>query len=104
MITGGGIPGVFAAANRNEAVSQVGQGYMAEKGYVLVMEADAPAKSQELAAVAAEKARREGEAAATAAAAAAPPPPPKKVAAKLKPKAPQPSPPAATPVSAPAAN
>jgi hypothetical protein len=105
-ITGGGVPGILAAANRSDAVSQVGQGCMAEKGYVLVKEADAPAKSQELAAVAAEKARREAaaSAASAAAAAAATPPPPKKIAAKPKPKAPQPSPPAALPVSQPSAN
>ena len=99
-ITGGGIPGVVAAANRSNAVAQVGQGCMAEKGYVLVKEADAPAKSQELAAIAAEKARREAAAAQEAAAAAAP----KKVAAKPKPKLAQPSPPPATPVSHPSAN
>ena len=101
-ITGGGVPGVVAAANRSQAVSQVGQGCMAEKGYVLVKEDDAPAKSQELAAVAAEKARREAAAAQAAAAAAAPPP--KKVAAKPKPKPPQPSSPPVTPVSQPSAN
>jgi hypothetical protein len=100
-ITGGGIPGVVAAANRGAAVSQVGQGCMAEKGYVLVKEEDASSKSQELAAIAAEKARREAEAAAASAAQA---PPPKKVAAKPKPKPPQPSPPPATPASQPSAN
>jgi len=85
---GGGIVGAVAAANRNEAVGQVGQGCMAEKGYVLVREDQAAAKQQELAAIAAEKARRE------AAAAAPQPPPPKQAAAKPKPK-----PPPAQPVS-----
>jgi hypothetical protein len=92
---GGGLAGVAAQANRNEAAGQVGQGCMAEKGYVLVREDQAQAKSQELAAIAAEKARRE--------AAAAPPTPPAappkaRVAMKPKPK-PQPSPPPAQPVS-----
>jgi hypothetical protein len=76
------------------AIRTVGQGCMAERGYVLVREDQAAAKSQELAAIAAEKARREAEAAtaatAAAAAAAAPPSPPKHVAVKPKPKAPQP--------------
>lgn len=58
--------GVISRAN---AVGQVGQGCMAEKGYVLVNEDQVAAKQQELAAVAAEKARRD-------AAAVAPPPPP----------------------------
>jgi hypothetical protein len=100
-LAGGGLVGAVAAANRSVAVSQVGQGCMAEKGYVLVKEEDASSKSQELAAIAAEKARREAEAAAASAAQA---PPPKKVAAKPKPKPPQPSPPPATPASQPSAN
>ncbi len=96
--TGGGVAGVIAANNRNQAVGQVGQGCMAEKGYVLVKEDEAAYKSQELAAIAAEKARRE------AAAAAPPPPPPKQTAAKPKPPRPQPSPPPAQRVSQPSAN
>jgi len=74
---------------RGEAVDQVGQGCMAEKGYVMVPADQAAAKQQELAAIAAEKAQRD------AAAAAVPPPsarPPKRVAAK-------PQPPKAQPVS-----
>jgi hypothetical protein len=82
--TGGGLAGAVAAANRGEAASQVGQGCMAERGYVLVREDQTAAKQQELAAIAAEKARRE-------AAAAAPPPPAasstRRTAAVAKPKA-----------------
>lgn len=65
---------------RGAAVSQVGQGCMAEKGYVMVREDQAAAKQQELAAIAAEKAQR---------AVATPPPPltPTHQAA-LKPKQP----------------
>jgi hypothetical protein len=101
-LASGGMVGVAAAANRNQAVSQVGQGCMAEKGYVLVKEGDAPAKSQELAAIAAEKARRE--AAAAAEAAAAPSPSQKKIAVKPKTKPAQASPPPSTPVSQPSVN
>ena len=72
------------AANRSEAAHQVGQGCMAQKGYVLVPEDQVAAKRQELAAVAAEKARRE-------AAAAPPPPPVVPQHAALKPK-PRPKP------------
>lgn len=107
-IAGGGMAGVVAASNRNAALGQVGQGCMAEKGYVLVREDQAAAKSQELAAVAAEKARREAEAAAVAAAAAAaaaaPPTRQKQAASKPRPKPPQPSPPAAQAVSLPSQN
>jgi hypothetical protein len=104
--TTGGLAGIAAASNRAAAAGQVGQGCMAEKGYVLVKEDDAPAKSQELAAIAAEKTRREAVAAAAAAAAASPPPAPTKQAAvKPKPKpAPRPSPPPAVAVSQPSQN
>jgi hypothetical protein len=95
---GGGLAGAVAAANRGEAAGQVGQGCMAEKGYVLVREDQAPQMQQQLAAIAAEKARRE-------AVAAAPPPPPiaapPRRTAAVKPK---PQPPQAQPVSAPAPN
>jgi hypothetical protein len=57
----------WGAISRGTAVSQVGQGCMAEKGYVLVPEDQVAAKQQELAAVAAEKARREAAAAQPAA-------------------------------------
>jgi hypothetical protein len=40
---GGGVAGAIAAANRSEAAGQVGQGCMAERGYVLVREELAPA-------------------------------------------------------------
>ncbi len=83
--TGGGLAGIAAAAERDQAAGQVGQGCMAGKGYVLVRQDEMAAKQQELAAVAAEKARRD----AAAAAAAAPPTPTRKTAA-AKPK-PQPA-------------
>ena len=54
--TGGGLADALAIAERSEQVNQVGQGCMAGKGYVLVREDQAPAKQQELAAIAAEKA------------------------------------------------
>jgi uncharacterized lipoprotein YajG len=94
-VTQGGLVGIAAAQNRANAADAVGQGCMAEKGYILVREDQAAAKSEELASVAAEKARRE--------AAAAAPPSPTHVAAKPKPK-PQPMPPPAQPVSQPVAN
>lgn len=71
----------WSSISRGAAVNQVGQGCMAEKGYVSVPEDQVAAKQQELAAVAAEKARRE-------AAAAAPPPPVPVHHAALKPKPP----------------
>jgi hypothetical protein len=61
------------------------QDCMEEKGYIVVMERDADAKQQELAAKAAEKARREAEAAAPPPP-PPPPPPPRKVKGKPKPK------------------
>lgn len=60
--------------SRNAAVSQVGRGCMAEKGYVLVRKEDVDSKRQELAAAAAEKARVEAAAASRRAAAAKPKP------------------------------
>ncbi len=80
--TGGGLAGIAAAAERDQAAGQVGQGCMAGKGYVLVRQDEMAAKQQELAAIAAEKARRD-------AAAAAPPPPPStppRRTAAIKPK------------------
>lgn len=92
--TGGGLAGVVAAQNRSNAADAVAQGCMAEKGYLLVPADQAEAKKQELAAIAAEKARREAEAAAAAAAALQP----QRTAAKFKPKQPpQPQPAAYTP-------
>ncbi len=61
------------------------QDCMEAKGYIVVMERDAEAKQQELAAKAAEKARREAEAAAPPPPPPAPPPP-RKLKAKPKPK------------------
>jgi hypothetical protein len=79
--TGGGLIGALALAERSQSVDQVGQGCMASRGYVLVREDEAPAKQQELASIAAERARRE------AAAAAPPPPPPEsRRTAALQPK------------------
>jgi hypothetical protein len=74
----------WGAISRANAVGQVGQGCMAEKGYVLVPEDQVVAKQQELAAVAAEKGRRE--AVATAFAAPTPPSPHKTAAVKPKPQ------------------
>jgi hypothetical protein len=54
----------WSAISRGSAVNQVGQGCMAQKGYVAVPEEQAVAKQQELAAIATEKARREAAAAA----------------------------------------
>jgi len=59
---------------------------MEEKGYIVVMARDADAKQQELAAKAAEKARREAEAAAPPPPPPPPPVPPHNVKSKPKPK------------------
>jgi hypothetical protein len=67
-VANGSMAGVVAAQQRADAADQVAAGCMAEKGYVLVREDEADAKSQEFAAVEAEKARRD---AATKVAAAA---------------------------------
>jgi outer membrane biosynthesis protein TonB len=67
------------------------QDCMEAKGYMVVMQSEAVAKQQELAAQAAEKARREAEAAAPP---PPPPPPPPPHKTKLKPK-PKPAAPAA---------
>ena len=56
---GGGFAGAVAAAERSNAVGQVAQGCMAQRGYLVVLREEAPAKLAELAAVAAEKKRRE---------------------------------------------
>ena len=76
-----------AAAQGGDVV----QDCMENKGYIVVLERDADAKQQELAAKAAEKARREAEAAAPPP--PPPPPPPHKPKHKTKPKPPV-SPPA----------
>ena len=80
---GGGLAGVAAAAQRDQAAGQVGQGCMASKGYVLVRQDEMAVKQQELAAIAAEKARRD---AAAAAAAAPPSPTPPRRTAAIKPQ------------------
>lgn len=67
-LTRGGLAGAVAAADRDEAAGQVGNGCMASKGYVLVREDEAEAKRVQFAAIEAEKARRD---AATRVAAAA---------------------------------
>ena len=79
------------------------QDCMEEKGYIVVMQRDAEAKQQELAAKAAEKARREAEAAAPPPPPPPPPSPPHKVKAKPKPETPATasSPPPAQPKSSP---
>jgi hypothetical protein len=64
---GGGMAGLAAQIERQQAVGQVAQGCMAQKGYLLVPKEDAPAKAAELASVNAEKIRRDEEAARTVA-------------------------------------
>ena len=58
VFAGGGLAGAIAIAGRAQEADQVGQGCMAGKGYLLVREDEAAAKQQELAAIAAEKSRR----------------------------------------------
>lgn len=77
-VASGGIAGAMAAADRSNAADTVGQGCMAEKGYLLVKEDEADARRAELAKVAEMKKQQE-------AAALAPVPKPK------KPGAPKPS-------------
>jgi hypothetical protein len=67
-IAQGGFAGYAAAQQRGQAADAVGQGCMAQKGYVLVREEEADARQQEFAAVAAEKKQRELAAAAPPAA------------------------------------
>jgi hypothetical protein len=69
--TGGGFAGAIAAQQRTVGADQVGQGCMAEKGYVLVQEDQAEAKRAELASIAEMKKQQE-------AAAIAPPVKPRK--------------------------
>ena len=57
--TGGGFAGAVAAAERGNAVGQVAQGCMAQKGYAFVLKEEAEAKLAEYAAVAEEKKKRE---------------------------------------------
>ncbi len=57
--SGGGVAGLAAQVERQQAVGQVAQGCMAQKGYVLVERDQAEARLAEFAAVAAEKKRRE---------------------------------------------
>ena len=80
--TGGGLGGVIAAQNRSDAADTVQRGCMAEKGYLLVPEDQAPQKQAELAAIAEEKRKQE------AAAAAPPSKPPKSPKPPAKPPTP----------------
>jgi hypothetical protein len=57
--SGGGLAGVAAQVERQQAVGQVAQGCMAQKGYLMVPKEEAEAKKAELAAITAEKKRRE---------------------------------------------
>ena len=57
--SGGGMAGLAAQIERQQAVGQVAQGCMAQRGYLAVPKEEAAAKFEELAAVAAEKKRRE---------------------------------------------
>ncbi|MCK1520334.1 hypothetical protein [Bradyrhizobium sp. 17] len=74
-VASGGLAGAIAAQERNNAADTVGQGCMAEKGYLLVKEEEADAKRAELAKVAELKKQQET-------AAAAPAPKPKKPTSK----------------------
>jgi hypothetical protein len=65
----GGLAGIVAAQQRGQAADAVGQGCMAQKGYVMVREDEAEARLQEFGTVAAEKKQRELAAAAPPAAA-----------------------------------
>jgi uncharacterized lipoprotein YajG len=58
-VASGGFAAIAAAAERGAAADTVARGCMAEKGYLLVPEDQAEAKSAELAAVAAERKRQE---------------------------------------------
>lgn len=51
-VSGGGLAGLAAAVDRSNAADTVARGCMAEKGYLLVAEDQAPAKQAELAAIA----------------------------------------------------
>ena len=91
--------GNMRAENSQAGAADAVQDCMEGKGYIVVMARDAEAQQQDLAAKAAEKARREAEAAAPP---PPPPPPHKKAKAKPKPAAPAsassppPAPPAPT--------
>lgn len=63
-MTGGGFEGIVASAERSNAADTVARGCMAEKGYLMVPEEQAPAKQAELAAIAEQKKRQEAAAAA----------------------------------------
>jgi hypothetical protein len=76
--TGGGLSGLAAAADRSNAADTVQRGCMAEKGYLLVPEDQAPQKQAELAAIAEQKRQQE-------IAANAPPTKPKKPTPKPAP-------------------
>ena len=54
-VSGGGLAGMAAAADRSAAADTVQRGCMAEKGYLLVPEDQAEAKQAELAAIAEQK-------------------------------------------------
>lgn len=76
--TGGGMAGVAAAIERDNAAGRVASGCMAAKGYVQVPEDQAETRLQEFATITAEKKRREE-------AAAVPPAQSKKRPAPIKP-------------------
>jgi hypothetical protein len=62
-VTGGGLAGIAAAADRSAAADTVQRGCMAEKGYLLVPEDQAQAKQAELVAIAEQKKQQEAAAA-----------------------------------------
>ncbi|WP_142251678.1 hypothetical protein [Bradyrhizobium sp. UNPF46] len=65
-VASGGLAAAMAAQERSNAADTVGQGCMAEKGYLLVKEEEADAKRAELARVAELKKQQEASAAAPA--------------------------------------
>src|SRR5665647_276214 len=75
---GGGMAGLAAQIERSNAVGQVAQGCMAQRGYLSVPKEEAEAKMADLAAVADEKKRREAAAEAATRTAALPLPAKKK--------------------------
>jgi uncharacterized lipoprotein YajG len=58
-VAGGGMAGIAAATERSAAADTVQRGCMAEKGYLLVQEDQAPAKQAELAAIAGQRKQQE---------------------------------------------
>ena len=58
-VTSGGLAGIAASMQRSQSADAVQKGCMAQRGYILVPEEEAASRSAQLAAVAAEKDRRD---------------------------------------------